>query len=208
MGVRAIALLIALLLLPATAQAAEPIRGLLQASFALNVEAPSVGFRLHPRAGFRIWRATHPAEGTFELGVFGGWSHRPLAFRDPLFSESIRFEGGGAHHALVLASVGHGATARTPEGHLFQFGLYLVGGLAHRSDDARIVDERYGVDSSWSESVQGPVGGTLTSIALLFDGRAGPSFEASWLYGASRGLACWHLGLGLAVRTGPELTSP
>lgn len=209
MGLRALGLAAALLLLaPSSAPAGEPIRGLLQASFALNIEQPSVGFRLHPRAGFRIWRGSHPAEGTLEVGVFGGWSHRPTAFREALFAGATTAEGPGAHHALVLASVGHGAHARTPDGHLFGFGLHLLGGWAYRSDEARVVDERYDVDSSWSEAVQGPMAGTITSIALLFDGRAGPSFEASWLYGASRGLACWHFGFGLAVRLGPEVAAP
>ncbi len=210
MGLRAVGVAIALLLLaPSGAWGQEPargpeVRGLLQAVFALNVEQPSVGLRLHPRAAFGIWRGSspRPSEGTLEVGLFGGWSHRPMVFRAAL-PGSASLEGTGAHHALLMGSVGHGVHAQTPGGHLFQFGRYLMGGWAYRRDAARIVDERYEVDSSWSESVHGGMAGTLASVAVLFDGRVGPSFEASYLLGASRGLACWHLGLGVAARIGP-----
>jgi hypothetical protein len=186
------------------------VRGLLQATFALSIEQPAVGFRLHPRVGLRIWRGLtpRPAEGTLDIGLFGGWSHRPMAFRAALFTGVVTGEGPGAHHALLLASLGHSAHALTPEGHVFQFSVHLLGGWAYRSDEARVLDERYGVDSTWSEEVHGAMAGTITSVGILFDGRVGPTFEVSYLQGSSRGLAIWHFGFGVAVRLGPEITPP
>ena len=213
MGLRAVVLITALLLL-ALAAAAEPahpeVRGLLQATFALSIEQPAVGLRLHPRVGLRIWRGAspRPAEGTLDIGLFGGWSHRPMAFRAALFTGTVTGAGPGAHHALLLASIGHSAHALTPEGHVFQFGLQLMGGWAYRSDEARVLDERYDLDSTWKESVHGAMAGTIISVGILFDGRAGPTFEASYLQGSSRGLAIWHFGFGVAVRLGPEITAP
>ena len=102
----------------------------------------------------------------------------------------------------MLASFGHTVQAETEHGHVFRFGTHLVAGWAWRGDRARLVHEGYGIDREHAESVHGFAGGTISSVGLLFDGVAGPVFEASWLTGPVRGLAHWHMGVGVAVTLG------
>lgn len=55
------------------------------------------------------------------------------------------------------------------------------------------------------EAAHALVAGIVLSPAVLFDGRAGPVFEASFYpLTTHRALAHWHVGLGVTVRLGPD----
>jgi hypothetical protein len=174
--------------------------------FAFNIEAFSFGFRLHPRAAIRIWRASSPerAEGTLDLGAFGGWSHVPPSFYDRmLMTGDGTYDGTGAHWGMLLASVGSTAHTFTRHGHTVSGGVHLLGGWMTRSERASITYERYGIEGSYDETVHGAEAGVLTTLAVLVHGRAGPVLEASYFFLTThRGCSSWHLGLGFAVRIG------
>lgn len=220
MGIRAVAVLPALLALgplglaPTPALATDPSTAatgattvLITGDFALNIENLSRGFRLHPRVAFHAWQRATPAqtEGTVEVGLFGGWSCIPVSFvQSMMLSGDGTVEGTGANHVLLLASVGHSFHTATVHGHSVQLGFHLLGGWANRSERARISYDRYGIDASYQESVHGALAGFLTTFAVLFKGRAGPAFESCYYpLTTHRGLANWHLGLGVALRLGP-----
>lgn len=184
-----------------------PTSVMLTGVFAYNIETFSLGFRLHPRVALRAWRGARPepADGTLELGLFGGWSHISAGYYESamIYGDGT-LEGTGAHHGLLLASAGHTINAHTKHGHTVQLGVHLLGGWVFRSEQARITYERYGVDHRYEETAHGVVAGFVTALTILFRGRAGPALEASYFPLAThRGLAHWHVGLGVAIRFGP-----
>lgn len=214
MGLRAVAALVALLVVCPTpvAAAGSPDDAdprttvLVDGVFAFNIEAFSFGFRLHPRAAIRIWRAKtpRPSEGTLDTGIFGGWSQVPARLYDSLLMTGDgTYEGTGANWAMLLASVGSTAHTFTRQGHTVSGGIHLLGGWTTRSERASITYERYGIEGSYQETSHGAQAGVLSSLAVLFDGRAGPVLEASYFFLTShRGCSSWHVGVGFAVRIG------